>query len=175
MKEDFEIEIPRVDGESKFSTLKSFINFIATTAGLILAVNASIKKEEGNTSKIIYEEMSTKIKEMHKNIQDTRDDQIKIRSYIDHYIRSSSVVGPSSDDFIQSNGMNAPVILIPIDKSKIRTFPGSNSQPVLVLPSITPPSIPDSSGPLEKINIKNYEELISKGDMNNVNHLSEKH
>ncbi len=159
MDKNIEIEIPSGENNSKFSSLKNWVGTIAVAVSFVMSIHASTRSDGHDSSEAVYKETIIHIQRLHKDIQDTRDDQTKIRAYLDHYIRSSSVIGPSSNGFVQPTNLNAPVVLIPIDKSKIRNFPGPDTQPVLVLPAVAPPPLPESNGPVEKMKIRDYKEI----------------
>lgn len=141
----------------KHKRLKMWTNIITTSAALALAVFSVVRNSNTASEEAVYKELSSHINTLNEEIKNQREDINSLRSYIDIFLRSTSVVGPQSQNFGNSD---STVILIPIDKNKVRQFSNSNAQPILLLPSTVPPAMPllhQSYGPIK---ILQYEEII---------------
>lgn len=167
---DNDIEIPLPGGlgswppNQRHERFKMWANIISTAAALIIAIAAAVKPQSGGASEQTYKETIRQLQILHDDDVKQHSDIMALRKYLDDYLRSSTVVGPNEKGITQPLNPNAPVILIPIDKSKIRVFPGPNSQPVLILPAGEPPPLPDLHPIPDPIQPLEYQKLSDQAD-----------
>lgn len=162
-----DIEIPLPGGASwppnpRAERIKMWANVISTAAALIIAIAAAIKPPDGGAAEQVYQENVRQIQLLHEEQVKQHEDIMALRRYLDDYLRSSTVVGPNDKGFTQPANPNAPVVLIPIDKSKIRVLPGPNAQPIMVLPAGTPPPLPDLHPAPDPVRITDFQKLADQ-------------
>ena len=162
---DLEIHIPAGPSwppNPRTERIKMWANIVSTAAALIIAIAAAIKPPDGGASKQVYEEHNRQLQVVYDEEVRQHQDIMALRKYIDDYLRSATLVGPNDKGVTQPHNPNAPVVLIPIDKSKIRTLPGPDAQPVLILPAGDPPPMPDMHPVPEPLQFTDFQKLADQ-------------
>lgn len=148
----------------RIERLKTWTNVIVTGAAIVIAIAGLARAADSGTSEQVYKEMSRQLAVQNQINEHQHQDIMALRQYLDDYLRSSTVVGPRDKGITQPLNPNAPVILIPVDKNRIRVSPGPNSQPVLVLPAGTPPPLPDLNAEPDPFKITEYKDLVDRAE-----------
>ena len=162
---DLEIRIPSTGSwppNPRTERIKMWANIISTGAAIAIAIAAAIRPSDGGASEQVYNETRKQLEVLHQEDVKQHQDIMSLRKYLDDYLRSSTVVGPHDKGITQPTNPNAPVVLIPIDKSKIRVMPGPNAQPVLILPAGEAPPLPDVHPIPEDLKITDYKTLTDQ-------------
>jgi hypothetical protein len=163
---NIEIEIP--EGLARSERFKTWLNVIVVVAAIMIAAASTIKPSDNGSSEEVHKEMVKQIKALQEDGVRQRRDSAMLRKYIDDYLRKSTVVGSDESGILQPNNPNAPVILIPIDRNKIRTLPGPNAQPILVLPAGQPPPLPEMSSYSDPLPITDFKTLLEQAETSKI-------
>jgi len=164
------IEIPLPGGSVSYppnpknERMKHWVNIITVGTTLAISIAAIAKPADGGTSEQIYKEMVRQLEIQHKENIRLHEDILKLRVYLNEYLRSSTVVGTHADGIRTPTSSNAPVVLIPVDRAAIRVYPGSNASPVLVLPAGAPPPLPDVHEEPRNLLITEFRALQNQAD-----------
>lgn len=165
---NIEFEIPIGDDNPRTRKMKMWANILVTFAALSIAVAAAIKPPDGGSSERVYNEMGTQVKALREENSRQNHDIALLHKYIEDYLQGSTIVGPRESGIVSPSHSSAPVILIPIDKNKIRVSPGPDFQPILVLPAGNPPPVPTMHESVEPPKIPEFKALAEKVEVEKI-------
>lgn len=164
-----EIEIPVGDTNNpRTRKIKMWANILVTFAALSIAVAAAIKPPDGGSSEQVYKEMGIQVKALQEENSRQNHDIALLHRYIEDYLQGSTVVGPREAGIVSPSHSSAPVILIPIDKNKIRVSPGPDFQPILVLPAGSPPPVPTMHESVEPPKLPEFKTLVERDEVERI-------